>query len=343
MRGTMVAPRIVAAEQGCRLMDLKIPTLDSSRIRSRLRGADPRRLDTSKLKPSFSMPSIEMPHLERPQLPPMPALDDAGRAVGDAGRAVGDAGRAAAEAVGNAGRAAVEGAGDAGRAAAEFASDAGRMAGSAVSDAGRMIGSALDSAGERLHDLRSSVTPQRNKSGIGRGVTAVAIAAILGALAAGAAFFLDPARGARRRAAIRRRLGAQAGIARIGVDTARDAAKRAGDRAAELVRIPIESARDMVGSRNGHSDNGRSSEDTVDTAVLVGTGAMGGIASFGESDSGIGNLANANPAPWEPSGETLAAETATGSEAAWSADDAGSGTSSSEKEQERARAEALGE
>jgi hypothetical protein len=212
----------------------------------------------------------------------MPTADDAGRAVGDAGKAMTDAGRAAADAVGAAGHAAATSASDAGRAAAGFAADAGHAAGAVVSDAGRLIGSAFDSAGAKLHDLRSAVTPQPKSSGVSRGVTAVAVAAILGALAAGAAFFLDPVRGARRRAAIRRRLGAQAYMARTGVDTAVDVAKRASEKAVEYVRIPIESARDLVGSRNGHSTEG-----TADTEALVAAGSMAAAGGFGETDAGL--------------------------------------------------------
>jgi hypothetical protein len=46
-----------------------------------------------------------------------------------------------------------------------------------------------------------------------------------------------------------RRMSAQPSLSRSGADTARDAAKRASDRAVELVRMPIESARALVGSR----------------------------------------------------------------------------------------------
>jgi hypothetical protein len=345
------------------VIDFKRPNIDSSSIRSRLRGADPRRVDTSRLKGGFSLPTIELPtielpKLERPQLPSMPslpAMGDAAKAAGEAGHAVTDAGRAAAEAVGQAGHAAAATAGDAGRAAASLAADAGHIASSAMSDAGRLIGSALDSAGGRLHDLRSAVGPQPKRQGLGRGVTAVAIAAIVGALAAGAAFFLDPLRGARRRAAIRRRLGRQAELARTGVDLAVDATKRASDRAVEFVRIPIESARDLVGSRNGQSH-----EDTADTAALVGAGSMSGMAALAESDSDIGNLASASSGSWEPSGEALAAESATSSDSSWAARDSGPieddgaaasiyggrnviSDGGSEDEESRRRAEALGE
>ncbi|MEA2623703.1 MAG: hypothetical protein QOH61_2613 [Chloroflexota bacterium] len=238
-------------------MDLNLPTIDTSKIRARLGNADPRRVDTSRFRPSIDLPSISMPqidlpsidlpHVERPQIP---SLDDAGRAVGDAGRAVSSA-----------------------------AGDAGRLVTGAASEAGRAIGGALETAGDRLRDIRTAVAPApKRTSGLARGLTAGVVVAIGAAVAAGVAFFLDPARGARRRAALRRRISARSGMARTGVETAR----RAGERAVELVRIPVESARDLVGagSRNGHSlENGM---DFGAASAMGGESSMPGMGSLAD-------------------------------------------------------------
>lgn len=222
-------------------MNFKLPTLDASTIQARFRAFDPSSVDTSRLKPSIHLPSLEVPHIDMPHIerPQIGALDGASRA------------------------------------ASGLATEAGKVAANAVSDAGRMVSSLLESAGERLHDLRTAVAPPpKRPSTLQRGIVALAVASVVASIAGGVAFFLNPARGAKRRAAIRRRLGIQAGKARSGVDTAVVAARRTTDRAADLVRIPIESAKDLV-SRNGHSDV--DIQATAEVPVLVGVGAAGAI------------------------------------------------------------------
>lgn len=286
-------------------MDLNVPTINATTIRAWLRGADPRRVDPSKLISSFSLPSIE--------LPSKASIDDAGKTAASL-------------------------ASDAGKQAAVLAGDAGKAAMSAASDAGRVLTSVIETAGDRLRDLRATVTPPpKRPSVVKRGVVALAAASILGSIAAAAAFLLHPVRGAARRTAIRRRLGIGAGMTRSGVGTAVVAARRATGRATELVRIPIESARDMVGSRNGHADN--VAELTDKEAVLVAVGVDSGVAAIGEPNNDIAHVPSASRGDWDDAVETAADAGATS--------ESSTGQSAKRKKrgdaEQRAEVEAVGE
>ena len=264
----MALPPTDAAEQGCP-MNLTIAADLASKSRSRLRRMDPRTLDTSKLKASLNLPSIDLPHVdmhhvERPRIDlphiDLPHIDlphvelrrmDLPRLEFPPMQAVDAAGSSAAEA----GRAAVGRAGEAGKAAAAFAGEAGKAAASGMGDAGRAMGGLFEAAGVRLRDLRMTIAPRPKRASVAqRGILTLAIASIVGSVVAAGAFFLHPVRGAARRAALRRRFGSGARQARTSVDTAFGAARRVTDRATELVRVPIESARDMAGSRNGQAE-----------------------------------------------------------------------------------------
>ena len=264
----MALPPTDTAEQGCP-MNLTTATGLASKSRSRLRRMAPRTLDTSKLKasinlPGIDLPHVEMPHVERPHIdlshvefprldlphlefPPMQAVEGTANSISDASRAV--AGRAS----------------DAGKAAAILAGEAGKAAASSMGDAGRAMGGLFEAAGARLHDLRMTVAPPPKRPSVAqRGILALAIASIVGSVVAAVAFFLHPVRGAARRAALRRRFGSGAREARTSAGMAVGAARRVTDRATELVRVPIESARDMAGSLNGHAEP--ASADAPETA-----------------------------------------------------------------------------
>lgn len=271
-------------------MNVTRPNILSARSRARLRRMDPRTLDTSRLKTSISLPEVDrpqlslphvdlphvdlphvaLPHLDLPRLD-LPRLEFPSIEVVDyAGKSIGDAGRAAATR-----------AGEAGRAAAAFAGEAGKAAATSIGEAGRTMGNLFDAAGDRIHDLRMSVAPPPKRPSVAqRGLVALAIASVVGSVAAAAAFFMHPVRGAARRAALRRRFRAGAREARTGVDTALVAARRATGRATELVRIPVESAKELVGSRNGHADSELDSVaeasagvDDAEAPVLVAAGS----------------------------------------------------------------------
>ena len=281
-------------------MNLTIPSL-SPKSRSRLRRMDPRTLDTSGLKSSINLPSIERPHMEMPHLemphvdlphvdmphldlprldlprlefPSIEFVDHAGKSVGDAGRAV--AGRA--------------------------------------SDAGRAMGGLLETAGGHLHDLRMSVAPPAKRASVAqRGMVALAIASIVASVTAAAAYFLHPVRGAARRAALRQRFRIGAREARTGVDTAIVAARGATERATEVVRIPVESAKEVVGGHNGHAET-----EAADAAATIEAADATAAATGAPEAEGTPKLVAAGSAtesgalePAVPAGATWVAASAT--------------------------------
>jgi hypothetical protein len=117
----------------------------------------------------------------------------------------------------------------------------------------------------RLRPKRSSTRPR---------ILAIAAASAVAAAAAGIYLLFAPGSGARHRDALRRRLQGTPAAAQRGIGVAVESAKQVGDRAAELVRVPIETARDKVTGRSDGSDqsDGTPSElfaaDTIDVSAL---------------------------------------------------------------------------
>ncbi len=90
-------------------------------------------------------------------------------------------------------------------------------------------------------------------------IIAIAAASAAAATLAGIYVLFAPGAGARRRAALRRRLQSTPAAAQRGIGVAVGSAKQVGDRAVELVRVPIETARDKV---TGKSDGAEQADGT---------------------------------------------------------------------------------
>jgi hypothetical protein len=117
----------------------------------------------------------------------------------------------------------------------------------------------------RFRPKRSSMRP--------RLIAVAAVSAVAAGVAGVWLFFVgDP--GARRRAALRRRLQGTPAAAQRGIGAAVESARQVGDRAAELVRVPIETARDRM--TNGTNDTAPDDEtpneifavNAIDVATL---------------------------------------------------------------------------
>jgi hypothetical protein len=103
---------------------------------------------------------------------------------------------------------------DTSQAVSGVVADAGQAVSGAVADAGQLVSGALAAAGDRLRELRPTPEPRR------RSIAPIAIGgAVVGAIAVAvgtaAAFLMDPIQGARRRAAVRRRVDAVAERVRL--------------------------------------------------------------------------------------------------------------------------------
>jgi hypothetical protein len=94
---------------------------------------------------------------------------------------------------------------DAGQTVTGALSDAGKAVGGALGDAGQLVSGALSAAGDRLKDLRPAPEPKR-RSLAPLAIGGVVVGAIAVAVGTAAAFLMDPIQGARRRAAVRRRV-----------------------------------------------------------------------------------------------------------------------------------------
>jgi gas vesicle protein len=153
--------------------------------------------------------------------------------------------------------------------------EVGRVMGDALSGIAGSLSETISETGERAREAVGTLSadlarmrPQQGSSTRPKVFAAVGVA-LLGVGLAALAVFFAPGSGARHRAALRRRLSGapamvQKGTAAVqqGIGTAGDSAKQVGDRAAELVRIPIDTARDLVGHRNGTN-----AEESVEDAV----------------------------------------------------------------------------
>jgi hypothetical protein len=211
-------------------MNLTLPKVDVSSARSDLADLGPRARS--------AIADIELPALNLARIQ-VPDLDAKGRAVTGS---LSEAGQTVTGAL----------------------SDAGKAMGGALGDAGQLMSGALSAAGDRLRDLRPTPEPKR-RSLAPLAIGGVVVGAIAVAVGTAAAFLMDPIQGARRRAAVRRRVD---GVAE------RMREMRGGEASTRLLvapdsnvlAVPIE-----VGS--GESPDVAASLEFTDVAVPVKAGA----------------------------------------------------------------------
>lgn len=209
-------------------MNLTLPTVDVSSAKSDLAELGPRA--------KSAIADIELPAVS------LSDLDEKGRAVAGS---LSDAGQSMSGAI----------------------SDAGRAVGDALGDAGHFVSGALSAAGDRLKDLRPAPEPRR-RSLAPLAVGGVVFGAIAVAVGTAAAFLMDPIQGARRRAAVRRRVDSVADRLREmrgGVATP----KLLEAPEANVVAVPIE-----MGA--GDSPDETSTLEFSDVAVPITTGKAKG-------------------------------------------------------------------
>lgn len=152
---------------------------------------------------------------------------------------------------------------DAGQTVTGALSDAGKAVGGALGDASQLVSGALSAAGDRLKDLRPTPEPKR-RSLAPLAIGGVVVGAIAVAVGTAAAFLMDPIQGARRRAAVRRRVDGVAG--RIREMRGGEAPTKLLEAQSDVVAVPIE-----MGA--GETPDVAANLEFTDEAVPVTTGA----------------------------------------------------------------------
>jgi len=202
-----------------------MPRIDTSGIRTpelseiRLPNLEIRHIDLPRVDlrsvdlPAIDLPKVDLPHVD------MPDID-----LGSVGRAVSGAIAGIADAL------------------SDTWSDTGDRARETVTSMAANLPADLPLVSRFRPKPRTSMRTR---------IIAVAAASALAATVASVYIFFVGDQGARRRRALRRRLQGTPAAAQRGIGAAVESARQVGDRAAELVRVPIETARDKVGSRTG--------------------------------------------------------------------------------------------
>jgi hypothetical protein len=197
------------------LSNVQVPRPSLPRVpRVDLPHVDLPRVDLSRIDvPNVDLPKVDLPHVE------LPDVD-----LGGVGRAVSDAISGIAETLSG------------------TLSDTGDRARDAVASVAASLPADLPLVSRLRPKPRNTMRPR-----------IIAVAAVSAIAAAAASFYLlfASGSGAKRRAALRRRLQGTPRAAQRGIGVAVESARQVGDRAAELVRVPIDTARDIVGSRTG--------------------------------------------------------------------------------------------
>ncbi len=231
-------------------MNLRLPTVDVSSTRSDLADLGPRA--------KAAIADIELPALNLARVQ-VPDLDGKGRQVAGS---LSDAGQSVTGAL----------------------SDAGKAVGGALGDAGQLVSGALSAAGDRLKELRPSPEPKR-RSLAPLAIGGVVVGAIAVAVGTAAAFLMDPIQGARRRAAVRRRVdGVAERVRQMRSGEASTKLLKAPD--TEVMAVPIEMG-------PGETPDVAANLEFTDVAVPVTAGATKGKGHNGASHSSDAGVAEA--------------------------------------------------
>jgi len=216
-----------------------MPRIDTSGIRApelpeiRLPNLEIRRIDLR----NVDLPRVDMPHVDLSKVD-LPRVDIPDVDLGGVGRAVSEAISGIAETL------------------SETLSDTGDRARDAVTTMAANLPADLPFVSRFRPKPRTSMAPR---------IVVVAAASAIAATVAGVFYFLVSDAGARRRQALRRRLQGTPAAAQRGIGAAVESARQVGDRAAELVRVPIETAREKVTNRTDDSEP----DDETPTEVLA--------------------------------------------------------------------------
>jgi len=167
----------------------------------------------------------------------------------------------------------------------------GRAVSEAISDIADTLSDTLSDTGERARETVTTIAASlpadlplvarflpKPRSSMRPRIIAIAAASAVAAGLAGIYLLFSPGSGARRRAALRRRLQGTPAAAQRGIGVAVESARQVGDKAAELVRVPIETVRDKVTSQTDEIEptDGTPSEilavNAMDVAALESDG-----------------------------------------------------------------------
>jgi hypothetical protein len=258
-------PRIdVSGIRAPELPDIRLPNMEIRRI-------DLPRVDLSRVDlPHFDMPHVDLRNMDLPDIDlrkvDLPHIDLRDIDVSGVGRTVGEQLSGIVESL------------------SDTLAESGDRARDVVSSMAANLPADMPLV-SRLRPRRSSTRPR---------ILAIAAASAVAAAAAGLYLLFAPGSGARHRDALRRRLQGTPAAAQRGIGVAVESAKQVGDRAAELVRVPIETARDKVTGKSDGTDqsDGTPSDlfavDAIDEAALD-AGSEGSVdmtAVAIESDAG---------------------------------------------------------
>jgi hypothetical protein len=184
-------------------MNLTLPTVDISSAKADLADLAPR---TRSAIADLELPKVNLAHIQ------VPDLDHASRSVSGS-------------------------LSDAGHSVSGVLSDAGQAMSGALADAGQLVSGAIAAAGDRLKEMRPAPEPKR-RSMAPLAIGGVVVGGVIVAIGAAAAFLFDPIQGARRRAAVRRRVDAVA--ERIREARGIHAPTRLLTAESDIVAVPIE-------------------------------------------------------------------------------------------------------
>ena len=228
-------------------MNLTLPTVDVSSAKADLADLGPRARS--------ALADLELPTLNLSRVQ-VPDLDGAGRAVTGS---LSDAGQTVTGAL----------------------SDAGHSMSGALADAGHLVSGALAAAGDRLKDLRPTAEPKR-RSLAPLAIGGVVVGAVVVAVGTVAAFLLDPIQGARRRAAVRRRVDSVA--ERVRQARGQEPQRLLEASQSDVVSVPIE-----MGA--GETSAVAANLEFSDGAVPVSAGAAAQNGSGHSSDATVAEAA----------------------------------------------------